>query len=1099
MADDRGAAELVVWLRGVVGRYRERPDPGDLVGPLVEGAAQRLAVLASQQPDPRVFAQANYELGWWHHLRADVPGPDRDEELRAAVRHLLLARTVYGDAMPDAALPAGVVTCLRGGDVDRTSATWRAWLAGRDDVLTMMAQVRGRLEDQAELVQVRRERYALTQQPGLHATADDLHGARLGLATALREHGRAIGDAALMAEAIALLRACVRDASDDRARGAGCNNLANALRELHELVPDVTALTEAWSLAEEAEVLLRDEAGWAAGSTVAYTGLALFKAEGRREVLDRALATTTAAYATVPADAPGWQRALLAVNLSHLLSWSFTVTGRRADLDRAVELASDAVRSASGQVYRATAAAALAVNLLTRYRAFDDPADLAAAIVHGRSAVDETAEADSGRPAAMGNLAHMYTARARRTGAVEDHDTAVALAEDSLALFGPSSPDLPRAMEIAATCVGARGVATSSAADLLRAADLAERAADATDPRDPERPRRHGNAQYLLAVLIREHGRSDLVERRLAHARAAVDTSPLLAAERASALVDLGAALLGRADVDSDPAAVEAAREVFLRAAHEDAGDGKVRYDAAVRAGQCAERLEDVPGTFRAYALATDLLAELAWRGVPYEARVTALAGHTWVTAAAAESALLCGRPEDALTVLERGRRQLWSQEQELDEEIGDLAGVDPVLAAEVRAARADLAALERAPVEPSGGVGLVGDARGAARRNALARWEEVRDRVREVEGHDRFLVPPTVDDVRRQLAGRLVAYVFPGGRAGRALLVGAEGLRVVELPGATMDRATALAEACLDAAARLGSGPEGLPEANTRMAGVLDQCWDAVTGPVLEALGWGSAAGVARAERRIWWCPTGPLTLLPLHAAAPTAAPTDGALDRCVSSYTGSARALARAVAGAEVAARDAGVTLVGIAAPPGAEPLPFVHDELDAVAHRARITTRVDDGTRAQVLDAVARAEALHVACHGRADRGSSPAAILTVDGPLELPALRGVRPAAASWAYISACGTAAVSPGLADEQLTLAAGFQSVGYPHVVGTLWSISDQVAALVADLVYRLVCRDGGRLDPSSSAVAVNAATRKLREWEPDAAALWGAYVHLGP
>ena len=70
-------------------------------------------------------------------------------------------------------------------------------------------------------------------------------------------------------------------------------------------------------------------------------------------------------------------------------------------------------------------------------------------------------------------------------------------------------------------------------------------------------------------------------------------------------------------------------------------------------------------------------------------------------------------------------------------------------------------------------------------------------------------------------------------------------------------------------------------------MLDVLDWLWDAVAEPVLAVLGRTGPPSDGEPGPRVWWCPTGPLTVLPIHAAGhhprhrtsaaavPTACPT--------------------------------------------------------------------------------------------------------------------------------------------------------------------------------------------------------------------------------
>ncbi|MBO3750622.1 hypothetical protein J5X84_31480 [Streptosporangiaceae bacterium NEAU-GS5] len=67
-----------------------------------------------------------------------------------------------------------------------------------------------------------------------------------------------------------------------------------------------------------------------------------------------------------------------------------------------------------------------------------------------------------------------------------------------------------------------------------------------------------------------------------------------------------------------------------------------------------------------------------------------------------------------------------------------------------------------------------------------------------------------------------------------------------------------------------------------TNLDDTLGWLWDKVTGPVLDRM----------AASRVWWCPTGPLAALPVHAAQGQG---ESALERVVSSYTVTVGALLR------------------------------------------------------------------------------------------------------------------------------------------------------------------------------------------------------------
>src|SRR5262249_37634623 len=131
------------------------------------------------------------------------------------------------------------------------------------------------------------------------------------------------------------------------------------------------------------------------------------------------------------------------------------------------------------------------------------------------------------------------------------------------------------------------------------------------------------------------------------------------------------------------------------------------------------------------------------------------------------------------------------------------------------------------------------------------------------------------------------------------ALLVRTEGVEVVPLPHLDIETVRTRTMKYLLA---LDGGdapdlPDGYLAAKKELAATLkareeevrstrEWLWAAVAEPVLCALGLTTAAEPDAAPR-LWWCPTGVLTLLPLHGAGYHDGSGRSVVDRVVSSYT--------------------------------------------------------------------------------------------------------------------------------------------------------------------------------------------------------------------
>ncbi|MER6470988.1 CHAT domain-containing protein [Streptomyces collinus] len=433
-------------------------------------------------------------------------------------------------------------------------------------------------------------------------------------------------------------------------------------------------------------------------------------------------------------------------------------------------------------------------------------------------------------------------------------------------------------------------------------------------------------------------------------------------------------------------------------------------------------------------------------------------------------------------------------------------------------------------------------------RRMALAReWDDLVDRVRGLGGFEDFLLPPRLDSLLPAASGGPVVVVNVSRWRCDALIVTEQGVRSRVLPDLTLDRATEWANTYLEILhaaeqARLehqlahdavGADPRpSAIRAQQRAAGALmaaehrtdemlaalqRQLWDSVAAPVLDELGLhGTTAPADGPWPRLWWCPTGPLTLLPLHTAGyHEAGPDETAprtvLDRVVSSYTPTLRVLTEARAGRGAGGHadtdDTGapeqerMLVVSVGDAPGQPRLHNAGTERDTLTQLfpARHTLLEGPGaTRGAVEAELARHRWVHFSCHGDQDLAEpSRGGLMLHDGVLTVADL-AARQFRGDFAGLSACKTAVGGVNLLDEAITLASALHYTGYRHVVAALWSVDDKTAGRVFGAVYRYMTVDG-RLRSEAAAPALHRAVRALRREMPDQPRLWTPFTHIGP
>ncbi|MEU0687412.1 CHAT domain-containing protein [Streptomyces uncialis] len=407
-------------------------------------------------------------------------------------------------------------------------------------------------------------------------------------------------------------------------------------------------------------------------------------------------------------------------------------------------------------------------------------------------------------------------------------------------------------------------------------------------------------------------------------------------------------------------------------------------------------------------------------------------------------------------------------------------------------------------------------------RGRAASEWDELITRIRtEHPGLGLFRPVREWDDAElRATAARgpvVLLYVppppeLPGtdshAPAGGALIVTADRVDSLPLPGLTARDAGTLTARFQEALALLATPDcprKRALEAQAAVRDTLDWLWTTVTGPVLGHLGLTAEPPPGQDPPRIWWSPGGPLGALPLHAAAPGGTGS-GALDRVVSSYTPTLRALRHARARERGRPAAAGRPLiVSVPEAEGLPPLPGACGEARLLTELLGDVTVLDGAaaTKAAVQRHLTDHPYAHFACHVVSDPLRPSLTRLALHGPA--PASPTVRDLArlrlpdARLAYLSACDTLRTSPELADESVHVVSAFQMAGFPHVVGSLWSVDDTVAARTAQAVYERLTAAGGPPAVGGTARALHHAVRALRADYPLTPSLWACQVHAGP
>ncbi|MEU9448816.1 CHAT domain-containing protein [Streptomyces sp. NPDC048277] len=811
-------------------------------------------------------------------------------------------------------------------------------------------------------------------------------------------------------------------------------------------------------------------------------------------------------------------------NLANTLADQFDRTGTPELLDEAITHARAAVAgSTPGRPGRGGALSCLGLCLAAEYEAVKDLTVLTEAVRHHREALRVTASDDARRPGHLSNAAvalgllHEHTAE---PGVLAE---AIETAQEAVDTAAEQDPDLHLYLQTLARVrreqhfAARRGAVPYAGVHLRQAVEAGRRAVRVLPPGAPTGAACRGN---LAADLLLSHQEdlsvddSDLAE-ALTLLVGEADALPPGTPERALSLYNLGLARTARYERTHDDAELSLALTAFTDAERITAASPMLRAEAALEHGRAAASAQRWPAAVDGFERALALLPLLPFARLDRGDQEYVLTVFAGLGRDAAACLLACpgADPLRAVELVEQGRGVLLDAMFYPASEVMALYRTAPDLAERFERLRERLDTRRSRQWSRRSGSGTVRHLDRSAVREPpddgkplAAELDDVVGQIRALDGMARFARAPAVGELLTGTDGGRgpVVLVNVSRYRSDALALTGDGVRVVPLPGLTLDHLARAVDlhlrtlrAMRTADSRTGAGRHRVSE---RLAEVCAWLWQTVAAPVLDAL---ELAPREHDRPRLWWCPTGPLALLPLHAAQRYDAGLgrdDGVPDRVIASYTPTLRALATARRPRPPAADGDGPVLVAsVPRVPGLRPLAHAEEEIAAVAAacpRPPEILRAADATQDAVTGRLTRHRCWHFIGHSKQDLlNPGLAAIRLADGELTALPLTSLRLHGGDLAFLSSCESATTGTGVPDDPLHLALSCQIAGYRHTVGTMWSVLDRSAAELAGRFYANLTVDG-RLAYDTAADALHRAVLHLRRTSP--IEVWAAYLHAG-
>ncbi|KAJ7147811.1 CHAT domain-containing protein [Mycena crocata] len=795
-------------------------------------------------------------------------------------------------------------------------------------------------------------------------------------------------------------------------------------------------------------------------------------------------------------------------NLGGALCRRFERHGDLSDINKSVLLLEEAIRlTPDGHPKKSQLLSNLGHSLKRRFDRLGDVGDINKSVSIFHDPIQNTPDNHPDKVFLLNNLGISLSAWFNRLGELKDINDSITSHEEAMRLTPKNLPAKPAQLSNLGICLLDRYERLKDPKDLDKSIFILDTAVQTISDDHPEKSsliRNLGNAMYHR---FQQQDNLDDLNKCISLFEQAVRLTPNVHPDKPSRLNNQAEALSLRISRLLDPDDFSELLGLYISAATSAVGPASERFAAAERLAHYAQNqhLSDQSEALSqmallAYEIALRLLPEVAWLGLSIKDRHHQILTAGRLVRDAVAGAISAGQFDQAVEWLEQGRSVVWGQLLNLRTPVEALK--------ETHSDLADRLLFLSSQLEGAGT--REGDAQRyhdfADERNRLL------DQIRALEGFDRFLLPKEIGELASAgQRGPVVALNISRLRCD-ALIIRGPGHEILHVPLSdfSLKDAETLAESMATLVGgggrnvRLYGKREGSIGTEKQFENILSALWMRVVKPVLHALG--MIIPLKTTSQRIWWCPTGPLVFLPIHAAGLYGEndPFGSTLaDYAISSYTPSLTGLIQGFRPRLTTKSQ----LLAVAQPSaeGQLYIPGTKDELDLIVLRAAGTLPIvrleeNSATISSVKESMQISNWVHFACHGVQDPDPTQSALL-LEGSSRLTLSNIIQLSLphADLAFLSACQTATGAKELQEESVHLAAGMLLAGYRSVVATMWTIMDGDAPKVAGDVYEHLFKTSPP-DATNAAEALHLAVRNLRENSDGKKSFfhWVPFIHVG-
>ncbi|KAI0039846.1 TPR-like protein, partial [Auriscalpium vulgare] len=981
----------------------------------------------------------------------------------------------------------------------------------------------GKMSDLEETILLHREALNL-----LHPGHPDLSKTLHGLANAKQTKFGQLGGISDLEEAILLLREALHLVpSGHPERSMYLSNLACAVHAHFKQLGLMSDLEEGIHIDREALDLVppghldRPRLLMNLGSSI----LTRFDQLGRISDLEEAVLLARDALHLRPPDHPN--RSLNLSNLAATLWTQFEHFGRTSDLEEIIQLNREALNlRPPGHPGHSLILTNLAIAVQTRFKQLGRILDLEEAILLHREALKLVPLGHPEHSTELDNLACAVRTQFDHLGTISDLEEAILLHREALNLRPLGHPDRSISLNNLAIAMHARFKKLDRMSDINEAILLYREALNLRPTGNPGRAISLNNMASAMQERFGKLGNiPDLEEAILLH-REALNMRPPGQPYRLVTLNNLALAvrmrfakLGGMSDLEeamsiqAGPNISDQAWKNFEQASNYIYASTKTRLEFTLIWAKLAHQYQHNSAR-QAYEKALLLLEQCSTLFPTPQLQHSffqTVEGTSELASNAVSWAIGSGDLMEAVEVWEQGRGILWSKMRNYRYPIEELKSINAVLAEQFEDITGQLDVLTTTyDAEFQSLRGQIFERQLTRKRELNERWNDLVTEIQGVPGFETFLTIPSFLNIRKVASEGPVILVNISTHRSDAMILYDVVSDPINVPLPDTSKGTVFEiVGWLAKGLKLGHLSNSPAESSTlarddtsmneTIHKVLSHLWEYIVCHIFQKL---DKLGLAK-NSRLWWCLSGKLCTLPIHAAQPFFGPQQKLSQKYIHSYTSTLSSLIRAREDIDKKERRTIPKILAIAT----SSLPKVYEEIGFVENmgcdvQKLIGSKVTHDT---MIDGLSKSPWIHFASHGHldAEQPFKSSFELHDNARFTILDLMKANLPNAELAVLSACHTAAVDQdNTPDEGISLAAGMQFCGFRGVVGTLWAMDDNVGPILAKEFYKRMIHPENPNKPvdfKDAAKVLKAVTKEMRRNEElNALHFWVPLVHIG-